>query len=115
MILIYTHQITNRTKYTFDLIFKSILDVDYNLTTDRDFFKQFQGEKVSYTHAAIADELFFVCNNLLFETGVEIKTLNIPFPKKPNELPHDVFACSFLMASRYEEYLPFTSDNYGRF
>ena len=30
-------------------------------------------------------------------------------------LPFDLFAASFYLVSRYEEYLPFTNDQFGRF
>jgi hypothetical protein len=69
MLLIYTHQVTNRVKYTFNVIFKSILAIEYELTTDKDSFKQFEGAKISYSHQSIGDELFFQSENLLFETG----------------------------------------------
>jgi len=85
MLLLYTHQITHRVKYTFNLIFKSVLDVNFEITTDKEYFKQFQSAKFSYTDKQIADELFFQSGELLFETGVKIIT----------EVPSDSFALSF--------------------
>src|ERR1035437_3460104 len=115
MLLIYTHQVTNRVKYTFNLILKSILGIDYELTTNADSFKQFEGAKISYTKKPIGDELFFQSSNLLFETEIKKETPTIPFPKSENDLSVDFFALAFYFTSRYEEYLPFTGDKYGRF
>src|ERR1035437_2219534 len=115
MLLIYTHQVTHRIKYTFNLIFKSILGIEYELTTNPDSFKQFKGAKISYTHKNIEDELFFQSNNLLFETRIDKEALTVSLQKNENDLPTDPFALAFLFTTRYEEYLPFTADKYGRF
>ena len=32
-----------------------------------------------------------------------------------SDLPYDIFAASFYLLSRYEEYLPHVKDDYGRF
>ena len=102
MLLIYTHQVTSRIKYTFNLIFKSILEIDFEITSDTEQFKRFEGAKLSYAKKQIANELFFENSGLLFETGI----------KKKSELTKDSFALAFFLVSRYEEYLPFTGDNY---
>ncbi len=115
MLLIYTHQVTNRVKYTFNLIFKSVLGIDCELTTNADSFKQFEGAKISYTKKPVGDELFFQSNNLLFETGIKKEALTISFPKNENDLFVDFFALAFFLTTRYEEYLPFNGDKYGRF
>ncbi len=59
---------------------------------------------------------------LLFETGirpVEIGCLTFESQKAlfPTEgdLPFDIFAAAFYLLSRYEEYLPHPTDEYGRF
>ena len=105
MLLIYTHKSTNRLRHTFDLIFKYVLGIDFEITTDEEQFKSFSGTKISYTKSQISDELFFQSSELLFETGL----------KPINELPSDPFSASFFLASRYEEYISFVTDDYGRF
>ena len=37
------------------------------------------------------------------------------FQDKFTDLPFDLFAASFYLISRYEEYLPFNADQHGRF
>lgn len=115
MLLLYTQQITNRVKYTFNLIFKTVLGVDCEITSDENSFKQFEGAKISYTQKPVGDELFFQSGNLLFETEIKKEALDVSFRKNANGLRDDVFTLAFLLSTRYEEYLPFTGDNYGRF
>ncbi|HEY4800097.1 MAG TPA: polysaccharide deacetylase family protein [Bacteroidia bacterium] len=110
MLLIYSHNVTNRLKYTFDLIFKSVLGIEYDCTTDEDQLRKFQGAKISYGENKIADELFYPSSELLFSTGIHpIADWNLSVQ------PADIFSASFFLATRYEEYLPFTTDQYGRF
>ncbi len=115
MLLIYTHQVTNRVKYTFNVIFKSILGIEYKITSDTDVFKQFEGAKISYTQKQITDEIFFESSSLLFETALNASPPAPLLRERGVENPKDIFALTFYLVSRYEEYLPFTGDNYGRF
>lgn len=124
MLFIYTHKITHRNKYAFNLIFKDILCIDFTLTSDVEQFKAFDGAKMSYTNNPIADELFFTSRNLLFETGIteqNISVFDLNDSKvffatgKASALPFDVFAASFYLVSRYEEYLPHIRDEHDRF
>jgi hypothetical protein len=125
MVLICTERITNRIRYIFGLIFRDILRSEYELTTDRERFTGFQGVKFSYGKARIEDELFFASTSLLFERRIVhidhsfVDHSGVPafFPvySKDSALTFDPFAVSFYMVTRYEEYLPFKKDEYGRF
>jgi hypothetical protein len=124
LLLIHTHTVTHRNKYAFNLIFKDILGVDFALTSDRALFKEHKGAKISYTHIPVGDELFFCSRNLLFETGItdqnilifEHNNTKVFYPTGKNSaLPFDVFAASFYLVSRYEEYLPHIRDEHDRF
>jgi hypothetical protein len=124
MLLIYTHQITHRNKYIFNLLIKDILKMDYQLTTDLAFFKTAAGAKFSYCNQVIGEELFFESSSLLFETGIkeqnisvfEFKAHKVFFATgKKSALPFDLFAASFYLVSRYEEYLPHIRDEHERF
>lgn len=124
MLLIYTHKITHRNKYIFNLIFKDTLGIDFTLTQDLEEFKIRQGAKLSYTINPVSDELFFASRNLLFETGIteqNISVFDLNDSKvffatgKSSALPFDVFAASFYLVSRYEEYLPHIRDEHDRF
>lgn len=124
MLLLYTHKITHRNKYIFNLIFKDILGVDFTLISDTEEFKLFNGAKLSYTNQPVCDELFFSSRNLLFETGISDQNISIfdhnsckvfYATGKISALPFDIFAASFYLVSRYEEYLPHIKDEHDRF
>jgi hypothetical protein len=117
MLLIYTHQITNRVKYTFNVIFRSVLGIEFEITADEGSFRQFQGVKISYSQKPLGDEIFFQSGELLFETGISSHLHHSPSPRAEEKNPpnEDIFSLVFFLISRYEEYIPFTGDNYGRF
>lgn len=124
MLLVYTHKITHRNKYIFNLLFKDILGINFMLTSDLEFFKASTEEKISYTNNPVGDELFFVSRNLLFETGITEQNITVfeynHYPAffatgKVSAIPFDVFAASFYLVSRYEEYLPHIRDAHDRF
>ncbi len=125
MLLIYTDKITNRIKYIFNLLIKELLNVNFKLTSSKEEFSTYEGVKFSYTKYQLGNELFFGSVNLLFERGISnidftfIESYELPafFPvfQKESAMPFDPFAAAFYLVSRYEEYLPYRKDEYGRF
>ena len=123
-LLIYTHKITPRLSYVFKHICTRILGVEVLFTTVVEEFIAHQGLKMSYAKQPLGKELFVHSHNLLFEEGISDVNINIQqwnntkcFFKAPEKsvLPFDIFAASFYLLSRYEEYLPFVADDFGRF
>lgn len=115
MLLIYSSQISNRLKYSCKLIFQLILKLDFELTEDVNRFKDYDGEKLNYSSDNFANTLQISPSKLLFEKGFikqEIifgkwKDLPVFFETNPElEIPFDLFALCFYLASRYEEYDP---------
>lgn len=106
------------------MIFKDILGIDFKLTVDKQLFTDYDAPKLSYTHNQLGHELFFNSRNLLFETGISEQNISV-FDYNSNKvffatgktsaLPFDVFAASFYLVSRYEEYLPHIRDEHDRF
>lgn len=124
MLLIYTHKITHRVKYILNLVFTDVLAVGFELTSDLESFKKHDGPKLSYTSNPVCDELFFTSRSLLFEHGIseqnvsvfDYKNVRVFFATgKASALPFDVFAASFYLVTRYEEYLPHIRDEHDRF
>lgn len=124
MILIYTHKVTPRVRYIFKHIFTRILQVQIDFTGKVEEFVAYNGPKFSYTNVPLGKEFFVQSNELLFQQGikdVEVviqKWDEIPcfFPTvEASEIPFDIFAASFFLVSRYEEYLPHIKDKHGRF
>ena len=124
MILIYTHKITPRVRYIFKHIFTRTLLIPVNFTSKVEEFVAHNGPKLTYTRTPLRNEFFVKSNDLLFEQGVndmEIiiqKWEGIPcfFKTGPkSSIPYDIFAASFYLISRYEEYLPHVKDKHGRY
>jgi hypothetical protein len=123
-IFIYTHKITPRVKYTFNLILKDCLGLEFSLTTNIDDYKSFEGSKFSYTNQQIESDFHIASHTLLFESGIKEQTIQLQnhelyfkffFKTYNNALPFDIFAAAFYLVSRYEEYLPFLPDAFNRF
>jgi hypothetical protein len=124
LILIYTHKITPRVRYIFKHIFTRTLLIPVDFTSKVEEFVAHNGPKITYTKTPLGNEFFIKSNNLLFEQGVndmEIviqKWEEVPcfFKTGPkSSIPYDIFAASFYLISRYEEYLPHVKDKHGRF
>ena len=125
MLLIYTPKITSRSKYTFKTVFKTFLKYnDYKLTLNLDEFVHHSGPKFSYAPRAIEKELHFSSSGLLEQVGIKEQSVTLGKYKEvptlftngnASALPYDLFAASFFMLSRYEEYLPHRRDEYDRF
>ena len=124
MVLIYTHKITPRLNYTFDFILNQILGLEYRITDNKEEFQQKEGPKINYSEENFNDSIFIKPSNLLFENDIKPQNIfvtqwdNVKIFFQTNDtsiLPFDLFAASFYLVSRYEEYLPFDADFHGRF
>ncbi len=124
MILIYSHKTTPRVRYIFKHIFTRILLIPVKFTTKVEDFVAYNGPKMTYTKTPFGNEFFVKSNDLLFEQGVndmeiiiqkwdEIACFFNAGPK--SSIPYDIFAASFYLISRYEEYLPHVKDKHGRY
>jgi hypothetical protein len=87
-------------------------------------FVAHNGPKLSYTKSPLGNEFFIKSNDLLFEQGVNFLDINIQSWEgvpcffatgSQATIPYDIFAASFYLISRYEEYLPHVKDAHGRY
>lgn len=124
MLLIYTHKITPRFSYTMKQVFTKILGIEIGFTTKVEDFIKHNEAKITYTKQPLQNEFFVRSNDLLFEQGISDIQLNVVqwdntpcfFPTgERSNIPYDIFAASFYLLSRYEEYLPHVKDIHGRF
>lgn len=124
MLLVYTHKITPRLRYVFKHIVKRILEVPVNFTSKVEEFIAHDSLKMSYTKQPLSNEIFVRSHNLLFEVGLSDISINVQKwddtvgffgTTERSSLPYDIFAASFFLLSRYEEYLPQVRDDFGRF
>ena len=105
-------------------IFTRILGIDVVYTSKVEDFIKHSGPKITYTRQPLQNEFFVRSNELLFQKGInDISVLVDSWEGTPcffrtgerSNLPFDVFAASFFLISRYEEYLPHVKDQHGRF
>ncbi len=109
--------------YVFDLIFRDELGIEFQITGDIKRFENYPDEKINYSEKRIENEFFIRSKPFLFETEIkkqEIKVAEkdaakILFPNEEDDLGFDIFSSVFFLVSRYEEYLPFSADKFGRF
>ncbi len=124
MLLIYVNQKTNRLNYIFDFFFREALKTRYQITTDKEAFLASDQPKLSYGNQPLGEELFFYATPLLFERGIQEQkittfafqnTIGFFATSDASALPFDPFAAAFYLITRYEEYLPFRADQFGRY
>jgi hypothetical protein len=123
MILVYTPKITRRIEYIFTHIFINIIGLKLNFTSKVDDFVCFEGPKLSYAPKKLSNEFYIKSNSILLEQGFSDVDIDVKnwgdskcfFYNENGTIPFDIFAASFYLISRYEEYLPHLKDVYGRF
>ena len=124
MILVYSHKITPRLTYIFRQIFVRILELPISFTSTIEKFVSHSGPKLSYTKQPLGNEFFIKSHELLFQQGIQETEFKIEKWKglpvffrtgSESRLPYDIFAASFYLISRYEEYLPHIKDELGSY
>lgn len=123
MLLVYAHKISPRFRYAADFVLGDLCGFELGYTNSSSEFASYDGPKLSYFETSISGEPHIVPNGLLFEKGIKPQNIgvtkwkDIPALFKNNDslIPFDLFAASFFMLSRYEEYLPHIADTYNRF
>ena len=124
MLLVYIPKITPRIRYVFKHIFLRMLELEINLTGSVEDFVAHNGPKFSYSNKPLGNELFFCSTAFLIDQGIQDITINVSNTEKypiffqvnaESAMPFDIFAASFYLISRYEEYLPHLKDASGRF
>lgn len=123
-VLVYSEKNSPRLKYILNIFFVDFLGLQYTITQNPVLFEQHDGLKINYsTQKFIKEGIKIVPAGLLFEYGIKdhhievnsSETFSKIFFKTSGQIPFDVFAASFWLLSRYEEYLPFKQDKYNRF
>jgi len=124
LILIYTHKITPRIRFVFKHILTRILLISVDFTSKIEDFVAHNGPKMSYTKSPLGSEIFVRSSNIMFEQGVNDLEINVAKWEETicffnagskSSIPYDIFAASFYLITRYEEYLPHVKDIHGRF
>jgi len=126
VILLLCSEISNKLKYASGLILEDLLGLKVELTTNLSDYENFEGAKMQYaTNPSFSSGIFVCSSGFLEKTGLELYEPEVAFKSGlPQLLPcasvkcnlgFDVFAATFYLVSRYEEYLPGRKDQHGRF
>lgn len=124
MLLVYTHNISPRLQYIFRHICTRVLGIKVSFTNKIEEFIAHDSLKMTYTKQQLGKEFFVKSHDILFEQGLSDVEINIQdwdntkcffLNGEKSTIPFDIFAASFYLLSRYEEYLPHVKDEYGRF
>jgi len=119
---IYTLHDLPRLRYIADLILNGILGLNWEIVTDKR--KIGKSPVINYSDENIPGSFRIMPVSLLSETGIKEQGISVDswkglpvFFKSSDvaDLPFDVFAASFYLVSRYEEYTDYEADEYGRF
>lgn len=122
--LIYIQNPTPRSEYIFSVLLPALGISDYSFTQDKTLFENRQQPKINYSQNRITENEFWVKPvKLLFENQIkkqEIACFDFNgskafFKTDDSDFLFDIFAASFYLVSRYEEYLSHTLDMYGRY
>ena len=123
LILVFAQSSSPRLLYILEYLLGRMFGLSFQLTLDIDQFNAHDGKKICYASNKLsADSIHIYPNGLLFEEAIGAQVINIDrwngvpiFFQTEGDVPFDIFAASFYLISRYEEYLPHKLDKYGRY
>lgn len=119
---IFTDRKVPRLYYVVDLILNEILGLSWQIITDRR--KLGKSPVINYSESILPGSFRISPSEILFETGIKAHDIYIRnwngLPvffntDEDSDLPFDIFAATFYLVTRYEEYLEFDPDEHGRF
>ena len=121
--ILYTHRSSPRLEYIAAFAGRLITGEPLVLVHDKDAFRNAATPRINYSEEKISDdELQIIPHSLLFEDTVRVQDTacfpwngRLAFFRTNGDIPFDIFAASFYLLSRYEEYLPHSKDMYGRY
>lgn len=123
---VYVDRLTPRVHYALELILRELLLAEeVRITDDWSKFEQYEGPRLIYGRKQIEGvpsiynvELLYEKDLYEQEISVQRGENDIPYffsTGGQSAMPFDIFAASFYLVSRYEEYLPHISDAHDRF
>jgi len=121
--LLYSLYNTPRLSYIVDFINKELFNEPIVITTNKEEFIAYGQPKINYSSEEFSEQEFFIkSTSILFEEGIKERLIECSelnyykvFFDTSGDFPFDIFAATFYLLSRYEEYLPHIQDEYGRY
>jgi len=123
-VLVYTQRLTPRVDYAVRFVFEDILGVRVRITSSYSEAKVHSGVLISYCRLKVKEGVHIVPHNLMIEDSIVRQKIELfkwddltAFFKtsKEADVPFDLFATTFFLITRYEEYLLFNPDKHNRF
>jgi hypothetical protein len=121
-VIVYSRADVPRLRYIAGIILGDILGLQWEIATDRR--KLGRRPVINYSDAELSGSFSISPAGLLFESGLDQPDITIGKWKElpvffmsdvPSDLPFDLFAASFFLVTRYEEYLEHIPDRHGRY
>jgi len=119
---IYTPEDSPRLRYIAGIILGDILGLQWEVITDKRKLGKYH--VINYSDENVKGSFKITPSSLLFEKGITAKEIRVERWKDlpvffqasaDSDIPFDIFAASFYLVSRYEEYFEYEPDEYGRF
>jgi hypothetical protein len=124
MVLFYSEEINPRIDYIARLIFTQILGIEVTFTSNSSRFQKYGNPKINYSYEKFGDEFYIKPHRLLYCKAMinpDFKSVWYKGEKyffessKDSDLPFDLFAASFYLVTRHEEYLEGELGKYNRY
>ena len=129
MLTIYSEYTSPRLEYICNVLFREQLGIDYTISNNAD---SLEGDFIiNYSTQRLSVNAFHIIpHGLLFEKNIQEQEIDVFrfksfinenkkiisfFESTSSNFPFDIFSAIFYLLSRYEEYLPYEKDSYGRF
>lgn len=119
---IYAPEDAPRLRYIAGIILGDILGLHWEVITDKRKLGNYY--IINYSDENVKGSFKITPSGILFEKGITPKEIRVEKWKDlpvffqasaDSDIPFDIFAASFYLVSRYEEYLGFEPDEFGRF
>ncbi len=119
----HSKSITPRIQYIVHFFSQELFDEPIRITSNKQLYIQHNGPKINYYYQELCEGEFLIAPvPLLFENTIQeqdTSCFEINFHKAffqtTGDMHFDIFAATFYLLSRYEEYLPHEKDSYGRY
>lgn len=123
MVLFYSERRSSRLDYICNQILGRVIGYEYRMTDNENELLSFDGPSICYAKDYKGKGLHIVPCGLLFEETLtpqqlevsEWQSMPIFYRTEGTDIPFDIFASSFYLITRYEEYLDADPDKHGRF
>lgn len=121
--LIYCTHNTPRLQYIVDFFAEQLPGTGWRITTNAADFISYDGPKINYSNQVLStNSLRILPQGLLFASDILPQQITCSkqggikvFFQTESDTGFDIFAATFYLISRYEEYLPHHKDKHGRY